>query len=332
MQHTDLTLAICMYNASAYIQESLQCVMAQTMQDFHLLILDDCSTDDSVHCVERFFEAQPRQYELLQHAENQGICTMRHLAERHAQTKYMLFVDADDLLSHDFVAKLYTTITSDTDLMAVGCYMDYVDAHGQPTTGGVYLGETTKAGFYAKAGREKLIFMQATAIYDRELALRVGGYCIEGFPSGRPRYQDYCEDLELWTRMSDLYTEGKAIIVLPETLYFYRKHFQGQSANSLPMLLRMRHVKTNLKRRRRGEAELSFIDFQAQYPAEEYQRLEREAKAADALRQGYYHLRQGHLFQGLKHLISSLYHSPTYMADKLKHNLWRRTPKRTDKR
>lgn len=321
---TDLTLAICMYNASAYIAETLQCLMAQTMQDFHLLILDDCSTDDSVRCVERFFEAHPRQYELLRHAENQGITTMRHRAERYAQTKYFLFVDADDLLANDFVEKLYTTITSDTDLMAVGCYMNYINANGKPTTGGVYLGETTKEGFYNKARKEKLIFMQATAIYDRELALSVGGYCIDGFPEGRPRYQDYCEDLDLWTRMSDLYTEGKAIVVIPEALYFYRKHFQGQSSNSFPMLLRMRHVKTNLKRRRRGEKELNFIEFQAQYPAEDYQRLEREAKAADALRLGYHNLRQRHLFKGIKHLCLSLYYSPSYLIDKLKHNVLRK--------
>lgn len=65
--------------------------------------------------------------------------------------------------------------------------------------------------------------MQPTAIYDRDAALSVGGYIIDGFPSGKPRYQDYCEDLDLWTRMSDLYIEGKAIVVIPETLCLYRK-------------------------------------------------------------------------------------------------------------
>ena len=43
----DLTLAICMYNAEKYIEETLLCITAQTMQDFHLLILNDCSTDKS---------------------------------------------------------------------------------------------------------------------------------------------------------------------------------------------------------------------------------------------------------------------------------------------
>ena len=38
----NLTLAICIYNAEQYIIETLESVMAQTMQDFYLLIIDDC--------------------------------------------------------------------------------------------------------------------------------------------------------------------------------------------------------------------------------------------------------------------------------------------------
>ena len=36
----DLTVAICMYNAEKYIEETLSCIVAQTMQGFHLLILN----------------------------------------------------------------------------------------------------------------------------------------------------------------------------------------------------------------------------------------------------------------------------------------------------
>lgn len=50
----DLTLAICMYNAERYIEETLGCIMAQTIQDYNLLIVNDCSTDSSVERVERF--------------------------------------------------------------------------------------------------------------------------------------------------------------------------------------------------------------------------------------------------------------------------------------
>lgn len=48
MMKNNLPLAICMYNAEKYIEETLQCIMAQTMPDFHLLIVNDCSTDNSL--------------------------------------------------------------------------------------------------------------------------------------------------------------------------------------------------------------------------------------------------------------------------------------------
>ena len=319
---TEITLAICMYNAEKYIEETLACIMAQTMQDFHLLIVNDCSTDGSVECVKRFFKQNPRQYELVSLPENRGLCAGRRFVEEHATTKYLLFVDADDCPLPYFVEKLYKKIISDDKLIAVGCYLQYIDLYGRRIKGGIFLGETTKDSFFQKARNGKLIFMASTSLYDREIALSVGGHNINGFPKGKPRYQDLCEDLDLWTRMSDLYTEGKAIVVIPEVLYYYRKG-DGISLSSLGMLLRMRHIKMNLKRRRKGLDEWSFIDFRAQLSTEEMRRLEKEACAADALRRAYYHLHAGHIMAGVKDLFLSIKSNPHYFVDKVKHNLLR---------
>ena len=319
---TEITLAICMYNAEKYIEETLACIMAQTMQDFHLLIVNDCSTDGSVECVKRFFKQNPRQYELVSLPENRGLCAGRRFVEEHATTKYLLFVDADDWPLPYFVEKLYKKIISDDKLIAVGCYLQYIDLYGRRIKGGIFLGETTKDSFFQKARNGKLIFMASTSLYDREIALSVGGHNINGFPKGKPRYQDLCEDLDLWTRMSDLYTEGKAIVVIPEVLYYYRKG-DGISLSSLGMLLRMRHIKMNLKRRRKGLDEWSFLDFRAQLSTEEMRRLEKDACAADALRRAYYHLRAGHVIAGVKDLLLSIKSNPQYLVDKVKHNLLR---------
>lgn len=319
----DLTLALCMYNAERYIEETLQCIMAQTMQSFHLLIVNDCSTDNSVRVVEDFFRRNPRQYELVNLLKNGGLCAGRRYVEEHATTRYILFVDADDCPYPTLVEKLYEKITSDDDLIAVGCHLEYIDSNGKKMKGGIFLGETTKKGFYEKAANEKLIFMQPTAIYDRETALQVGGHNITGFPEGKPRYQDLCEDLDLWTRMSDLYKEKKAIVVVPEILCRYRKHEQALSANSFGMILRMRHIKTNLKRRRRGERELSFMEFRETMSEEELKKLEKEAQAANSLRNAYYYLKKGNAILFVRDLCISIYNNPAYIVDKIKHNLLR---------
>lgn len=319
MKKINLTLAICMYNAERYIEETLRSVKAQTMQNFHLLIVNDCSTDKCVEIVEHFFEENPRQYELVNFEQNRGIGYARYFAERHAKTKFMMFLDADDILKPIAIETLYKKIVSDTDLMAVGCYLEYIDEHGDKIGGGLFLGETTKEGFYEKAKNKKLIFMQPTAIYDRELALSVGGYVIDGYPEGKPRFQDYCEDLDLWTRMSDLYNEGKAIVVVSTVLCSYRKS-GGLSSSSFNMIIKMRYTKTNLLRRRNGEKELTFIEFYNSLSAKELNGYKRDAKAADSLRNGVFYLKRKNIFKATWLILQSVWYRPTYILDKLKHN------------
>ena len=319
---TDLTLAICMYNAEKYIEETLLCIMAQTKQDFYLMIINDCSTDSSADVVNRFFVDHPRQYEMVNLPENRGLAFGRRYVEEHADTKYLLFVDADDCPLPLFVEKLYDKISSDSQLMAVGCYLEYMNLDGKKTKGGIFIGETSKNGFYQKALKEKLIFMASTSIYNREVALSVGGHNIYGFPEGKPRYQDLCEDLDLWTRMSDLYVDGKAIIVVPEVLYKYRKG-DGISTGAYGMLLRMRHIKTNLKRRRSGDKELSFIDFQNSLSEKEIASLKKEAAAVNSFRNAYYYLKKGNFLIFIKNIFISIYNNPKYMMDNIKQNLLR---------
>lgn len=315
----ELTLAICLYNAEQYIVETLKSVMQQTMQDFHLLIVNDCSTDKGIEVVKKFFTKYPRQYELVSFEQNQGIGYARHFVERHVTTPYLMFLDADDILKSNAIETMFRKITSDKDLMAVGCYLEYMDENGLKMDGGLFLGETTKEGFYEKAKNKKLIFMQPTAIYDRELALSVGGYVIDGYPEGGPRYQDYCEDLDLWTRMSDLYKEGKAIIVVPKILCRYRKG-SGLSSSTFNMILKMRYTKTNLLRRRSGEKELTFIEFYNGLSIKEIKAYQRDAKAADALRNGVFYLKRRNLVRAIGLVLKSIWYKPLYLFDKLKHN------------
>lgn len=316
----DLTVAICLYNASRYIEETLQHIILQTCQDFHLMLINDCSTDNSIDVVEAFFADHPRQYEIINFDHNQGLAAGRRYVEDHATTKYILFIDADDCPYPQLVEKLYGKITSDKDLMAVGCYQEFIDENSKKIGGGIYLGETTKESFWEKAAKGKLIFMQPTAIYDKELALSVGGHSIEGFPEGKPRYRDLCEDLDLWTRMSDLYIKHKAIIVIPEVLCGYRKHPNAMSSNSEGMILRMRHIKNNVKRRRNKLADISFIEFTQHLSLSEKNKIMKDAKSAEFLRKAYWQYKKFHLISSIHFLILSIRFNPFYFINKIKHN------------
>jgi GT2 family glycosyltransferase len=232
----------------------------------------------------------------------------------------MIFVDADDLPYPTLIEKLYNKIESDNDLMAVGCYLEYINTKGKKIGGGLFLGESSKSKFIEKASNKKLVFMQPTAIYNRELSLSVGGYNINGFPEGKPRYQDYCEDLDLWTRMSDLYTEGKAIVVIPEVLCGYRKHEQGLSASFFNMSVRMRYVKTNLLRRRSGQNELTFIEFYNSLPAKDINELRLDSVVAESLRKGVFLVKNRRFIAGSFYILKSIILKPGYFWEKFKKN------------
>lgn len=317
----DLTLAICVYNAAAFLEETLRSVLNQSFQDFNILIVDDASTDNSVKVIEKFFQKNPRDFELVKLTENKGICHARYYAERNAKTKYLMFLDADDILFPNAIETLWKKIQSDPNLMAVGCYLDYIDKKGKKIGGGLYLGETSKDKSIERAKAGKLFFMQPTAIYDRVTAMKVGGYDIDGFPEGKPRYQDFCEDLDLWTRMSDLYTEGKAIVVVPEVLALYRKG-GGLSSNSYPMMLKMKYTKSNVKRRRTGRQNQTFIEFYDSLSKEELERIKRDAKVADNFRKGVL-LLKGYNPKGVWLITKSILSSPSYFLSKLKNNLFK---------
>ena len=320
---TNLTLAICVYNAEKYIKETLESVMAQTMQDFHLLIVNDCSTDDSVAVIEVFFAEHTREYEIITLEKNGGIANARNFAISYAKTKYFLFIDSDDLLEPTLVEKEYKTITGDCDLIGVSCWNDFIDKKGRKVHGGTFLGEKTKETFIEKASKKKLIFLPIHTMFDKEYAIKAGSICINGFPDGKPRYQDFCEELDLWTRMSDFYTEEKAIIALPEILYHYRK-MDGLSSNHFNMILKMRYTKKNLLRRRNGEKELTFTQFYESLTPKEIKELKKDAQAADALRNGAFYLKQKNIFKGAWEIMKSIYYRPGYIFDKLKHNFFKK--------
>ena len=305
-----------MYNAEKYIEETLACIMAQTMQDFHLLLVDDCSTDRTVEYVERFFHQNQRQYELVKLAQNQGIAYGRNFALHHAQTKYLIFVDSDDLPLPQLLEKEYQVLSNDENLIAVSSWSQFIDAKSKKMRGGLFIGDTTKAQFLKRAQAAKRVYLPIQTMFDRAAAIRVGGFSLDGYPDGKPRYRDFCEDLELWTRLSDLYAEGKYIIVLPEVLYLYRKS-EGLSSSHFNMIIKMEYVKVNLRRRRKGMKELTFIDYYNSLSEIERARLQKDSHAADCLRNGVFYIREKKIIRGLALLFECVWNHPSYIIDKV---------------
>ena len=83
------------YNVGDYIDESIRSVQAQTYTNWELLIVDDCSTDDTVDKIKAFMG--DTRIKVLQNERNSGAAISRNYALREASGKWVAFLDADDV-------------------------------------------------------------------------------------------------------------------------------------------------------------------------------------------------------------------------------------------
>lgn len=84
------------YNCAQFIEQSVQSVLAQTVTDWELLIVDDCSTDNTAQVLSPYLSKYPNiHYACLE--KNSGPAAARTQALRMAKGKYVAFLDSDDL-------------------------------------------------------------------------------------------------------------------------------------------------------------------------------------------------------------------------------------------
>jgi len=90
------------WNTAKFIGESIQCVIDQTYTSWELLIVDDCSTDNTDEVVASFDDKRIRYFK---NDKNSGAALTRNRALREAQGEYIAFLDSDDLWTIDKLEK-----------------------------------------------------------------------------------------------------------------------------------------------------------------------------------------------------------------------------------
>ena len=134
----ELTVAVCAYNAGKYLTESLDSLEKQSI-DFQIMLIDDCSRDETLRIMTRVSKNTGRKVILKHMNENRGTAYCRNWALHHADTKLMMFFDADDIAFPDLVGALYQKIMSSHRYIAVSCYSLYIDQYGKRIGGGSVL-------------------------------------------------------------------------------------------------------------------------------------------------------------------------------------------------
>lgn len=90
------------YNTSKYIVNSINSVRSQTYRNWELIIVDDCSTDNSLEIINSI---QDNRIKIFQNEYNSGAAVSRNKALREARGKWIAFLDSDDIWAPEKLEK-----------------------------------------------------------------------------------------------------------------------------------------------------------------------------------------------------------------------------------
>ena len=102
------TVIIPLYNKESYVENTINSILNQTFTNYEVLIVNDCSTDDSVAKVKPFLSEKIK---LIAHSDNKGLSAARNTGIQNANSDYITFLDADDLWKPTFLETIHQLIT-----------------------------------------------------------------------------------------------------------------------------------------------------------------------------------------------------------------------------
>ena len=208
------------YNYSKYVVECLQSAVRQTHSDVEIIIVDDGSTDGSQDLIATFAKTASRPIKTI-FKENGGQGSALNTGYAHSSGDVVFFLDADDVLSPDCVARVVATWTD--QMVRLYFNLQFIDGDSQPIESVLYHDKPMPRGDL------------------RDQALTTG-LVIDSPTSGNAWARRYLETImpipeQDWAFFSDVYLYSQATLAghtgrIDEPLGSYRVHGRNGSAHT----------------------------------------------------------------------------------------------------
>jgi GT2 family glycosyltransferase len=124
-----MSFIVLSYNYQDYIGTTIRSILDQTVQDFEVIVVDDCSIDDSRAVVEAFCDPRIR---LLVNDRNLGGAGSYNVAVQAARGEWLVNLDADDWIAPEKCAVQIAATVADPAIDIIGSWVTVVDADGAP--------------------------------------------------------------------------------------------------------------------------------------------------------------------------------------------------------
>ena len=195
-----VTAIIGAYNNAGTLERAIDSLLAQSVGDLELIVIDDGSHDDSP-TIAREAAARDRRVRAVALGENLGISRSLNRALGLARAAVVAIQDADDYSEPTRLERQLELLEQEPDVAVVGCRMREVDERGRELS--------PRTRFVAGDVRAALLHFNpipnTSATMRRDRVLEVGGY--------DPRYR-YAMEHDLWLRLAERYR----IVALDEVL------------------------------------------------------------------------------------------------------------------
>ncbi|AFZ01812.1 glycosyltransferase family 2 protein [Calothrix sp. PCC 6303] len=223
-----LSVIIPVYNSESSVAATLRSVLAQTYDDFEVIIVDDGCTDNSIDICKQFHDSRIK---IIQQ-QNRGLAGARNTGIRHAQGEYLAFVDSDDLWLAEKLAKHIQHFERSPEVGVSFSRSSFIDDQGEPL--GIYqmpkLTDITPEYLFCRNP-----ISNGSSVVIRRIVLEAIKFQENLYGEIEDFYFDdrfrQSEDIECWLRIA-LQTNWK-IEGIPEALTLYRVNMGGLSANVL---------------------------------------------------------------------------------------------------
>jgi len=207
------------FNAAANIRQTLNSVLAQTYQEFEVIVVDDGSSDATSAIVEEFV-ARDARFQLVRQS-NAGVGVARNTGIRKARGEYIAPLDADDLWFPEKLEKQVACIEqcgNETGL--VYCWSTSIDKRGGLVSD---CSHTVEGRLRHALILRNIVGNGSAPLFSAVAVEKVGLYLTRAEQGGAQG----CEDWDLYLRIAECF----GIRVVPEYLVAYRHAGSGMSAN-----------------------------------------------------------------------------------------------------
>lgn len=206
----EISVVMPVFNGERYIREAIESLLAQTLPDFELVVIDDGSTDATERIIGAFDDSR---IVFLKNDGNRGIVYSRNRGIASSRGRYIALLDSDDVAVENRLAIQHQFLQQHPDIGLVAGWITEIDENGSAT--GAFL----KTEAPSEAIPAMLLFDNCFA--QSSVMIRKSILAVDPYRSDFPCAEDY----DLFARVA----ADHKVAIIPEVAVRYRQHSSGTS-------------------------------------------------------------------------------------------------------